>query len=65
MAGESAGQAVSAENVKVITEYGRKFEQVLNVVGPNGTAGRITIAWQVDHGSRVLRLITAVPEPFK
>jgi hypothetical protein len=49
----------------VTTQFGTKFEKVVEIVGPNGVRGRITTVWQIDHGSDVLRFITAIPEPFK
>jgi len=49
----------------IVTEYGTKFEQVVELTGPNGALGRVTIIWQIDKGSDILRFITAIPEPFK
>lgn len=60
----SLGQRIELSS-GIVTEYGTKFKQVVEIIGPNGVRGRLTIIWQVDKGSDVLRLITAIAEPFK
>ena len=47
------------------TEYGVKYEVQAGIVGLNGKEGLVTVVWQVDHGSSVYRLITAIAKPFK
>ena len=61
----SAGQNVNNSNFVKMNQYGATFNQTINIVGPNGVAGRITVGWQIDTNSSVLRLITAIPQPFK
>jgi hypothetical protein len=36
----------------------------MEIVGANGVKGIIDVGWQIDHGSTVYRLITAIPHPF-
>lgn len=59
----SIGQQVNLSS-GTITQYGTKFEQALEVIGPNGVMGRINTVWQLDNGSSTLRLITAWVEVF-
>jgi len=59
----SIGQRVDLTSGEV-TEFGIKFRQVEDIIGPNGAEGRLTTVWQIDEGSDVLRFITAIPEPF-
>jgi hypothetical protein len=54
------------ETAKVTsTEYGTKYLVAMEVVGPSGVKGVIEVVWQVDRGTSVYRLITAIPHPFK
>jgi hypothetical protein len=61
----SIAQGISLSNPSVVTDFGTKFEETTEVVGPNGAVGRIITVWQIDKGSDVLRFITAIPQPFK
>ena len=49
---------------KTVTEFGTKYEVVMQVIGANGREGLIKVVWQVDHGSTVYRFITSIPKPF-
>jgi RHS repeat-associated protein len=59
------GETVTPDLLSRVTEYGPRFEKVVEVVGPSGLMGRITTVWQVDNGTTILRFITAIPEVFK
>jgi RHS repeat-associated protein len=56
---------IDVDKVSRVTEYGKKWEVTREIVGPNGLMGRITTVWQLDKGSEILRLVTAMMEPFK
>jgi hypothetical protein len=47
-----------------VTQYGTKYLVEMEVIGANGARGIIEVAWQVDHGTSIFRLITAIPHPF-
>ncbi|MBA3947898.1 MAG: hypothetical protein H0X37_25515 [Herpetosiphonaceae bacterium] len=34
-------------------QFGMKYRQVVDIVGPNGISARLTVVWQIDHGSAV------------
>jgi hypothetical protein len=50
---------------KTVTQFGTKFELTLKVIGANGREGFIEVVWQVDHGTSLYRLITAIARPFR
>jgi hypothetical protein len=61
----AASRPLITEEMKTaVTQYGTKYVVNMEIVGANGTRGIIEVAWQVDHGSTVFRLITAIPKPF-
>ncbi len=43
-----------------VTQYGTKFNQTINVTGPNGRTIPVTAAW-IQGNDGVVRLVTAVP----
>jgi RHS repeat-associated protein len=47
-----------------VTQYGTKYVVQAEIVGPNGAKGIVEVVWQVDAGSKIFRLITAIPHPF-
>jgi len=55
---------ITETTAKTVTEFGTKYEVAMQVLGANGREGIIEVIWQVDHGSTVFRLITAIPKPF-
>ncbi len=59
------GESVTPDHFSWLSEYGPRFEKAVEVLGPSGLMGRITTVWQVDFGTNVLRIITAIPEVFK
>lgn len=61
----SIGQKIDPSIGGEVTQYGTKFTQTTEIIGPNGILGRITAVWQIDNGSETMRLITAWAEPFK
>jgi hypothetical protein len=61
----SIGRNLSPSDLSEVTSFGYKFQKSMEVIGPSNLAGRITSVWQVDVGSTVTRLITAIPEVFK
>jgi len=61
-AGDLARQLVFRESDAVqtaITQYGTKFEQMINVVGANGRTVPVKTVW-IRGWDRVVRLVTAV-----
>ena len=52
-------------NIAVFTHHstgGPQFDQTLAVRGPNGkTINGITVTWQRDYRTRIIRLVTMVP----
>ena len=44
------------------TEYGKRYEIVAPLQGPNGQAATFRSVWQIDVGSDFPRLITMHPE---
>ncbi len=61
----SIGQKVDLATPSELTEYGSKFQQAAEIIGPNGVIGRITTIWQIDNGTDILRFVTAWSEVFK
>ena len=55
---------ITETTARTVTEFGTKYEVAMQVLGANGREGIIEVIWQVDHGSTVFRLITAIPKPF-
>jgi hypothetical protein len=57
----------NAEQTAVVksSEYGVKRVIQMTIIGPNGKEGMIEVVWQMDNGSNVWRLITAIRHPFK
>ena len=45
-----------------VTEYGTKFNQVIEIVGANGKRIEVTFAW-IQNKDGVVRLVTAIPTP--
>ncbi len=43
-----------------VTEYGTKFNQVIEIVGANGNRIEVTFAW-IRNKDGVVRLVTAIP----
>jgi hypothetical protein len=62
---QDIGHSITSSDLSDTTQWGVKFEKAVEVVGPSGLYGRITSVWQVDFGTTVTRLITAIPEVFK
>jgi hypothetical protein len=62
---ETIGKTITAADASVVTEFGQKFEKAAEVLGPANTMGRINTIWQIDHGSSILRVISAWVEVFK
>jgi len=50
---------------KVTTQYGVKYTVQAGIVGANGKEGIIVVAWQVDKGTSVYKLVTAIAKPLK
>jgi RHS repeat-associated protein len=61
----SVGQKVTSADASVVTQFGSKFERAVEIVGPSGSIGRVVTVWQIDHGTKLLRLVTAWAEVFK
>lgn len=58
-----AKQIVFDKNAAVFTEFtehGVKFNQVINIKGPNGRAIDVTFGW-IRNNDGVVRLVTAIP----
>jgi hypothetical protein len=60
----STGQADRFDQSKAVetavTEYGTKYNQVINIVGSNGKAIDVLFAW-IRNNDGVVRLVTAIP----
>jgi RHS repeat-associated protein len=46
--------------VTQVTEYGTKYNQVINITGTNGKTIAVTVGW-IRHPDGVVRLVTAIP----
>jgi RHS repeat-associated protein len=55
---------ITNTTAKAVTQYGTQYTVSMEIVGANGVKGIIDVGWQIDHGSTVYRLITAIPHPF-
>jgi hypothetical protein len=60
----SIGQKITSVDMSVVTQYGTKYEMAIEILGPNGVAGRLMTVWQIDHGANILRFITGWIEVF-
>lgn len=62
-AGELSKQIVFDSNKAVqtgVTEYGTKYNQVINITGANGKKIDVTFAW-IKNNDGVVRLVTGIP----
>jgi len=44
------------------SDYGKRYEIIAPLVGPNGRSAEIVTVWQIDIGTDAPRLITLYPE---
>ena len=61
--GELAKQIKFDPNTAVetgVTQYGTKYNQVINIVGTNGRRIDVTFAW-IRNNDGIVRLVTAIP----
>jgi len=61
----SIGDTIQPSDFEKVTEWGNVYQKSVEVVGPAGVAGRLITIWQIDHGSTILRFITAWAQVFK
>lgn len=61
--GELAKQIKFDPNTAIetgVTQYGTKYNQVINIVGANGRSIDVTFAW-IRNNDGIVRLVTAIP----
>ncbi len=48
-----------------VNEWGVTYTVAMSVIGANGRRGLIEVSWIVAPRSRLFKLVTAIPKPFK